>query len=398
MTRSFLIIAGETSGDKHAARLVESLKKREDVRVIGIGGDRMKAAGVELIHHVKEMSVMGFSEVVSKLPFFRRVRRDLLRTIHDEEPSAVILVDYPGFNLRFAESAKKKGLKVIYFISPQVWAWGKTRMKKIRRTVDLMLTIFKFEEEMYKKENVDAHFVGHPLLDEMKTPSEMEIDRFREKFVARSANGKGQSTLDMEALTGKKQNKIIALLPGSRLQEINRILPTMLESVKIVKGELADDGTKLQPIVGCAPGIEERVYHEIVSDIGIEVHLTREVELLMSSANAGMVASGTATLEAALHNLPIVVVYKTSFLTYSIGKLLVNLSSISLVNIVAQRKIVHELVQNDFEPRKAASIVKEILMNSQVSDEIRHQYAELRKSLGGPGASDRAAELILGAV
>ena len=398
MTRSILIIAGETSGDKHAAHLVQSLKKREDMRVIGIGGDNMKAAGAELLHHVKEMSVMGFSEVISKLPFFRRVRRDLLAAIRDEKPSAVILVDYPGFNLRFAKSAKEKGLKVIYFISPQVWAWGKSRMKKIRRSVDLMLTIFKFEEEIYQRENVVAHFVGHPLLDEMKLPSEIEINEFRRQFIVQTAESEGRSVIDMESFPEKKRAKIVALLPGSRLQEINRILPTMLRSAKIVEDELTDDGTELQTIIGCAPGIEERVYREIMSDVGVEVHLTTEVELLMNSADAGIVASGTATLEAALHNLPIIVVYRTSVLTYLIARLLVNLTLISLVNIVAQKKIVDELVQSDFEPQKAASIVKELLMDSQVADQIKRQYVELRKTLGGPGASERAAELILEAI
>ena len=373
---NFLIIAGETSGDKHAAHLVESMRKSRDVRVVGIGGDKMKAAGVELLHHVKEMSVMGFSEIISKLPFFRKVRQDLLQAIRNEKLSAVILVDYPGFNLRFAELAKKKGLKVIYFISPQVWAWGKKRIGKIRTTVDLMLTIFRFEEEMYKRENVNAHFIGHPLLDEMKVPTESEIDKFRRQY------------------SSEKGNRFLALLPGSRLQEINRILPTMLESVKKLKTELSQDDLGLEVVIGCAPGIDERVYYDAMSRIGIKAHLSFEVELLMSSADAGMVTSGTATLESALRNLPILVVYKTSIITYLIGKLLIKLSSISLVNIVAQKKIVEELVQFDFKPNKAAAIVKEILMNNQVADEIKRKYSELRKILGGPGASDRAAELI----
>jgi len=372
-----MIIAGEISGDKHAAHLVESMKKRESIRLIGIGGDKMEAAGVELLHHVKEMSVMGFSEVISKLPFFRKVRRDLVKVIHDEKPSAVILVDYPGFNLQFAEIAKKNGLKVIYFISPQIWAWGKRRIKKIRRTVDLMLTVFKFEEKIYKSEDIEAHFIGHPLLDEMKIPTEEEVVRFRGQY---SPQG---------------QAKFLALLPGSRLQEINRILPAMLETVKILREELLQNNLQLSAIVGCAPGIEEEVYHKIINNAGLEVNLCHDVEVLMSSADAGIVKSGTATLEAALHDLPIVVVYKTSLVTYLLGKLLVKLDSISLVNIVAKRKIVDELVQSDFKPREAASIVKEILVNNQLVGEIKQKYAELRNILGGPGASGRAAEMIL---
>jgi lipid-A-disaccharide synthase len=373
-----MIIAGETSGDKHAAHLVESMKKREDLRVFGIGGDNMKTAGVELFHHVREMAVMGFGEVVSKLPFFRRVRRDLLRAIRTEKPSAVILVDYPGFNLRFAELAKKNGLKVIYFISPQIWAWGKRRLKKIRRTVDLMLTIFKFEEEMYKGENVNAHFVGHPLLDEMDISTDMQTKEFRERY------------------SSEKEARILALLPGSRMQEIRRILPTMLQSVKILEGELARDNIKLETVIGCAPGIDEQVYLDTMNRVGTRSHLSREVELLMNSADAGIITSGTATLEAALHNLPIVVVYKTSLLNYLMGRLLVRIKSISLVNIVAQNRIVDELIQFDFKPQKAAAVAKEILMNDDVAAEIKQNYVNLRKILGGPGASDRAAELILG--
>ncbi len=377
VSKTYMIIAGETSGDRHAAQLVESMKKREDVRVIGIGGDKMKAAGVEVLHHVKEMSVMGFSEIISKLPSFRRVRRDLLNSIRTEKPLAVILVDYPGFNLRFAELAKRNGLKVIYFISPQIWAWGKGRIKKIRRSVDLMLTIFKFEEEMYRDRDVNARFIGHPLLDEMRIPDEMETLAFREKYS-----------------TGKR-NKIVALLPGSRLQEVNRILPAMLDSVKILKEELSRDDLGLDVIVGCAPGIDEEVYDKIVDKAGVTIHLTQEVELLMNSADAGMVKSGTATLEAALHNLPMVVLYKTSLVTYLIGRLLVRLDSIALINIVAREKIVDELIQFDFKPHKAAAIVKEILVKKHLSDEIRQKYVKLKEILGGPGASDRAAELIL---
>lgn len=291
--------------------------------------------------------------------------------------SAVILVDYPGFNLRFAELARKNGVKVAYFISPQIWAWGRRRVKKIRLCVDLMMTIFKFEEEMYRMEGVEAHFVGHPLLDEMATPSETEIRGLRAKY---SANG---------------QSKLLALLPGSRLQEIIRILPTMMKSIAALKEKLKGEQVDLKAVIGCAPGIDDAVYLDIVRESGVPAGLTRNVELLMSSADAGIVTSGTATLEAALHNLPMLVVYKASALTYFLGRLLVRLNSISLVNIVAQKKIVEELVQHDFKPQRAAAIVKNILTESRVTDEIRQRYAELREILGPPGASDRAAELIL---
>ncbi len=372
-----MIIAGEASGDKHAAHLVESLKKKEDVRLIGIGGDKMKDAGVELLHHAGEMSVMGFSDIVSKLPFLRRVRKDLLNSIKTEKPSAVILVDYPGFNLRFASLAKKNGLKVIYFISPQIWAWGKKRIEKIRQTVDLMLTIFKFEEDMYRQDGVDAHFVGHPLMDEMPSHTASEIEDFRRSFSV--AN----------------DEKLLALFPGSRLQEVNRILPVMLESVGMLGKELLSSGTRLKVVIGCAPGIEHDIYEGIVKKSGADVRFSRDPDLLMSAAEAGMVKSGTATLESALHDLPIVVVYKTSWFNYLIGRMLVKLKSISLVNIVARNMIVEELVQSDFTAARAASVAGDLLTRKDIVDDIRRKYSGLRAVIGGKGASDRAAELIL---
>ncbi len=378
--KTVMIVAGEASGDKHAALLVKSLKERSEIRVIGIGGDKMEAAGVELIHHAREMSVMGFTEILSKIPFLRKVRRDLLETIKDEKPTAVILVDYPGFNLRFASLARKSGIKVIYFISPQVWAWGKRRIEKIRRTVDMMLTIFKFEEDMYLIEGVDAHFVGHPLLDEMVEHSEPETDNFRQAHMARP------------------DGKLLALLPGSRLQEVRRILPAMLESVEFLKEELASIGKSLDAVIGRVPGIDRNVYENIVKNSGVNVQLTDESDLLMSSADAGMIKSGTSTLEAALHDLPMIVVYKTSWLNYIIGRMLVRLDSISLVNIVAGKKIVEELIQDDFSALKAARLLKGILTEPQVVADIREKYSELKTILGGKGASDRAAELILGAI
>lgn len=377
MSRSVMIIAGEASGDKHAAYLVESLKKRGDCRVFGIGGDKMKAAGVELLHHIREMSVMGFTGILAKLPFLRKVRRDLVDSIGSHNPSAVILVDYPGFNLRFASLAKKHGIKVIYFISPQVWAWGKRRIGKIRQTVDMMLTIFKFEEEMYGKEGVEAHFVGHPLIDEMVKHSDLEIREFRDTH------------------TAGNENRLLALFPGSRLQEVNRILPTMLESVELLHDELSSAGISLSVSVACFPGINREVYEKIVRNSGVNVSLTEDSGLLMSSADAGLVKSGTSTLEAALHDLPMAVVYKTSWLNYLIGRLLVKLDSISLVNIVAGNKIVEELVQDDFTPLRAARVIRTLLTDQDVAADIRARYRRLREILGGPGASERAAELIL---
>ncbi len=359
------------------------MREFADVRLVGIGGDEMKAAGVEIIHHVKEMSVMGFSEVISKLPFFARVRKDMIRIVRQERPDGVVLVDYPGFNLRFAKIARREGVKVFYYISPQVWAWGKRRIKTIRRTVDLMMTIFKFEEEMYHKAGVNAKFVGHPLLDEIKCSSGAEIQQFRRQFFNSHHPG------------NPEMQRVLALLPGSRHQEIKRILPTMLLAARTVVDELRGAGMRIEPIIGCAPAIDVEEYSSVMHETGVNAQLCHDVGLLMDSADAGMITSGTATLEAALHDLPMLVAYKTSPVTYFLGRSLVRLKSISLVNIVAGERIVEELVQGGFEATRAASIIKSILTNSEVSDRIKQKYAGIRKALGEAGASARAAELIL---
>ncbi len=369
-----MIIAGETSGDRHAAKLVESLKSLDgSLRIIGIGGDEMRNAGVEIIHHIREMSVMGFSDVIARLPFFRKVRRDLVDAIRREKPSAVILVDYPGFNLRFARTARKHGLKVIYYISPQIWAWGMRRIKIVRQNVDLMLTIFKFEEELYKRFSVNAKFVGHPLIDEQLSANEKEFDK--ENFGAGS------------------DSKLIALLPGSRLQEVKRVFPVMLKTASVIRKW--KNGERLKFATGCAPAIPDSVYQDFMRDSDVDVLLTRRVDNLIKSSDAGIVTSGTATLECALAGLPIVVVYKTGLLNYLLGKALVKVKHISLVNIVGNDEIVPELIQNEFLPDTAAKLLNSILWDEGVSDRIRKKYEAIRSKLGEPGGSMRAAKLIM---
>ncbi len=375
-----MIIAGETSGDKHAALLAESLQKAADVRLYGVGGDRMKEAGVALMHHVREMSVMGFSEVLFRIPFLRRVSRELIESIDARKPDGVILVDYPGFNLRFAALARARGLKVIYFISPQVWAWGKGRIEKIRRTVDLMLTVFKFEEEMYKEEGIDAHWVGHPLVDEITHPDSSSFSEFKKKYGI--AEG----------------SKILALLPGSRLQEIRRILPGMLRTAELLAGGLPHETIKIVTVIGCAPGIGSKIYDELTAGSRAYPLLCPDVESLLISSDAGIIASGTATLEAALYGLPIAVVYKTGWLNYLIGRSLVKLKSISLVNIVAGKEIVKEFVQGNFKPGEVAEAVREMLVAGGVAEKMRNEYKEVRRILGEKGATDRAAKLILNSI
>lgn len=378
MNRTLLIIAGETSGDKHAANLVKSLKSLDgNLRIIGIGGDEMNNCGVKLLHHVSEMSVMGFSDVITRFPLFRRVRKDLLNVIREEKPVAVILVDYPGFNLRFARTAKKLGLKVIYYISPQVWAWGMRRIKIIRQNVDLMLTIFKFEEELYKRFSVNASFVGHPLMDTWSLETDPSVDR--KNF----------------GLTGDE--KLIALLPGSRLQEVRRVLPIMLKTALFINNHNKNN-EELRFVVGCAPAIPDSVYRKILLRTGANVVLTRRVDELIKAADAGIVTSGTATLECALAGLPIVVVYKTSLLNYMLGKALVKINYISLVNIVGREEIVPELIQNKFEPATTSRLLNNMLKENGLVEEIRRKYNILRSLLGEPGGSMRAAKLILDAI
>jgi lipid-A-disaccharide synthase len=369
--KEILIIAGETSGDLHGSNLVKSINQFDpSVKFFGIGGDRMKEAGVELIYHINSLAFMGFVEVLKHIPYLKKVKQHLIKIVEERNPSAVILIDYPGFNLSIAKELHKLGKKIFYYISPQIWAWGKNRIDLIRKVVHRMIVVFPFEEKMYRDANVNVTFVGHPLLD--------VIDDYqfepKEKFFE-------ENNLDLT-------KKLLTIFPGSRKQELTKILPVVSEAALKLKKEF-----DLNVAIAGLNSIPQEFYRKYCSD-EFQLILNKNYEL-MKYADTGIIKSGTSTLEAALFELPFVVVYKTSYLSYLIGKNLIQIDRISLANIVAGEKIVTELIQKDCNPQKIYDEVKEILFNETKKAQLKEKLKEIKSMLGEKGASRRAAQVIL---
>lgn len=370
MVKRVMFIAGEASGELHGAGVVRELKRlRPGIKIFGVGGDNMKREGMELVYHVSELSFMGFAEVVRHLPVIRSVERTLEQLLKFRRPDVIILIDYPGFNLRFARTAKRYGIKIVYYISPQVWAWHKSRVRKMRGIVDKMLVIFPFEEELYRKEGIDVEFVGHPLLDVLH--STLDRKNFCKRY----------------ALDAKK--KILALLPGSRRQEIENILPAMLKAARVIAAE-----SDMEIAIGLAPTLDEKYLRAFFNLDG--VHLVRGATYdLMDHAEFALVTSGTATLETACFTTPMVVVYKTSWLTYLIGRLLIRVKNIGLVNIVAGRRIVPELIQHTATAEKLSEQALSLLHDPSRLALAKSELSKVKSMLGEVGASRRVAERIL---
>ncbi|MBN1396419.1 MAG: lipid-A-disaccharide synthase [Bacteroidetes bacterium] len=370
MAKRVMIIAGEASGDLHGSGVVRELKRLSpDIDVYGVGGDKMKREGMENIYHINELGFMGFTEVIKHLPFIKAMEHTLEQIVKFKRPDVLVLIDYPGFNLRFARIAKRYGVKIVYYISPQIWAWHKSRVKKMRPFVDKMLVIFPFEVDYYRAEGIDVEFVGHPLLENLE--STLDRKNFCRRF----------------GLSGEKQ--IIALLPGSRKQEIERIFPAMLGAA----GKIAAQ-KEIEIIIGIAPTIDEKYFRTLYNIKGIHLisNLTYDV---MDNADFAFVTSGTATLETACFGTPMFVVYKTSLLTYLIGRMLVNLKNIGLVNIVAGKTIVPEFIQKKVNAKELAKSALELLNNEKRMNDMKAELAKVKGLLGSSGASSKAAECIL---
>lgn len=370
--KSILIIAGEASGDVHGAGLVRHLKRmRPGLQFFGIGGDRMASEGVDTVFHVREMSFLGFFEVLKHLPFVRRVFRKMKTLLKERSPELVLLIDYPGFNLRFAKEAKKRGIPVLYYISPQVWAWGKKRVKKMAQRVDRMLVIFPFEEDLYRREGIEVLFVGHPLKDVVR------MDRSKNEFF---------SELNLDPNT-----PLVGLLPGSRVQEIRRLLPEMKKAVEILRKEIPS----LQVVLGWAPTLSDQVYTPFLEDAGFFIPLRNRTYEIMAHSDAVLVASGTATLETALLGTPMVILYKMSPISYLIGRALVRVKHFGLVNIVAGRKIVPELLQKEATGERMAKEVLTLLGSDAKRQQVKRDLQEVYRKLGEPGATERAANSVV---
>ncbi len=365
-----MFIAGEASGDLHGAGVVRELKRRDPAcDIFGIGGDKMRTEGMDLVYHVRELSVMGFWEVIQHLPLLKSVEKTLGALLIARRPDVLVLIDYPGFNLRFAETAKRHGIKIVYFISPQVWAWNPGRVRKMKGLIDMMLVVFPFEVEIYRREGIAVQFVGHPLLEAFTEP------QGRREFLKRY---------------GFDANKpLLGLLPGSRKQEIERIFPVMLGAARIVNREIA-----VNVAVGVSSVLDLEFVKSFVRDdfpITFVQHATYD---LMKNADLALVTSGTATLETGFYQTPMIVVYKTSWLTYVIGRIVVRINNIGLVNVVAGEQIVPELIQSKLTPQRLAGDAIAMLKGEPRRREISEKLKIIREKLGTIGASRRVADAI----
>ncbi|MBM4315153.1 MAG: lipid-A-disaccharide synthase [Deltaproteobacteria bacterium] len=370
-TRKIMIVAGEASGDLHGGNLVHAMHRFDPgLSFYGVGGARMKAAGVALIADAADMAVVGVTEVVFKLGLILHTMRRLKTSLAKDPPALVILIDYPDFNLSVARAARRAGVKVLYYISPQVWAWRKGRIATIRKSVDRMAVILPFEEHFYRKAGMDVTFVGHPLLDEVK------------KKYTRSEALKRFGLKD-DAIT-------VGLLPGSRRAEVTRLLPEMLRACRI----LTDKLSPLQFVLPLAGTLDPDLVQDILRQFPIPVTVIRnEIYDAVAISDAAIVASGTATLETALMETPMVVVYKVSAFSYAIGRRFIQVDHISLANIIAGRTIVPELIQEEANPERIAAEVRELLVRRGKAREMKIALAEIREKLGIPGASLRTAEI-----
>jgi len=372
MSNKVMIIAGEASGDLHASGLVAAMLQREPgLEIFGIGGDRMRELGVRLFHHISEMSVLGFVDVLKHIRFFKHVYRELVTAMDAEHPKLLILIDYPGLNLKLAKAARTRGIKVLYYIAPQVWAWGAGRIKQMAQCVDKLAVILPFEEQLYRPAEIDARFVGHPLLEVVR--ANLMKDEFLKK----------------QGLNAEE--KTIGLLPGSRYLEVKRLLPEMLRVVELLRLKFPG----IQAVIGVADTVEETVYQHICSEFPRTKLVTKNTYNIMKFSDALIVASGTATLESALFATPMIIVYKVDPISYAIGKQLVKIDSIGLVNVIAGKKIVPEFIQGKFRAPEMAPVLEALLSNSdariRMMDDLRH----IRGKLGEPGASSRTADMAM---
>lgn len=363
--KELLVVAGEASGDLHGARLVSELRKLvPGLTTFGLGGDELRAAGLESVAHSSEVAVVGITEVLRVLPRIKQVFASLLSEVDRRRPDAAVLIDFPDFNLRLAKELERRGLRVVYYISPQVWAWRKGRVRTIAKLVDRMLVLFPFEVDFYKRHQVDVVHVGHPLVD--------EVPQLPQAWDRGEPEGPFR----------------VALLPGSRLSEVEALLPTMLQAVRRLAADLPIAVSLIK-----APTVPRELLEEQIELSGLPVRIVSDDRFAaVADSHLALCASGTATLEVGLLGTPMIVVYKLGFWTWSLAKALVRLPSISLVNLVLGRPVVPELIQGEANPERIAAEAERVLLEDDERVEMRKGLAELRGRLGEGGASGRAAK------
>ncbi len=366
-----MIIAGEASGDLHGAGLIRELKKLDSaIEIFGIGGDKMIAAGMNAQFHIKQMAFLGFIEVIRHLPFIQKVKSVLLNTVNEKSIDTIVLIDYPGFNLNIAKKFRRLDKKVIYFISPQVWAWGKGRIKKIKTLVDKMIVVFPFEKKMYSDNGVPVEYVGHPLIEHVQNYNFISKEKLFEKF------------------SFDKSKEILLVMPGSRKHEIKKIFPECIKAAN----RLAND-FNLQVVVACAENIDEKIFTNIIGGNQYKIVKGNTYDLLKNS-RVGIIKSGTSTLEAGLFQLPFVVVYSTSFLTYQLGKLVVKINNIAMANIILGETVVDELIQSDVNEQTIYNRCASLLVDKNKYESTKQKLGLIKQKLGTSGASVKAAAVV----
>jgi lipid-A-disaccharide synthase len=365
-----LLSCGEPSGDLYAGELVRELRLRQpDLEVFGLGGDRMASQGAELLAHVEDLAVVGLLEVVAHLRSLRRVFDRVLSEVERRRPDVAVLVDYPDFNLRLARQLRQRGVRVVYYVSPQVWAWRRGRLDSIRKTVDHMLVIFPFEEALYRDADVPVTFVGHPLVDLVRAPASPGVF--------------------LESVGLDPKRPVVALLPGSRPKEIGHNLPPVLGAVERLAAQRPD----LQFALALAPGLDPATVANAVGSLPVRV-IANQTQGVLGSCTVAVVASGTATVEAALLGAPMVVVYRLAPLTYLLGRRLVKVPHFAMANLIAGERVVPEVIQRELTPERVATEVRALLDDPGRRQRMREGLAEVRRRLGKPGASARAAEAV----
>jgi lipid-A-disaccharide synthase len=372
-SKKILMVAGEVSGDLHGAHLMEAILRIDPkIQFFGIGGERLERMGMKLLYPSQSLSVVGITEVLFKIRSILKALRGLKQSLDQERPDLIILIDFPDFNLRLAKIAHRKAIPILYYIGPQVWAWRPKRVKLIAQWVRKMVVLFPFEVPFYEAAGVDVEWVGHPLLDIVKPTlsKEAAFQRFG---------------LD-------PNRKTIALLPGSRMHEVKRLLPPLLASAQLLGKEIPD----LQFVIPLASGIYQKLLSPWMRDIFVPVKVVEGWAYeVMNLAELLIAASGTATLEAAILGKPMVIVYKVSFFSYWIGRALIQVDHIGLVNLVAGKEIVPELIQKDVNPQRIAEEALRILRDPILRRRMNESMAGVRQSLGEPGAAQRAAGIVM---
>jgi lipid-A-disaccharide synthase len=376
VTRRILLSCGEASGDLYASELLRELRKRDEtIECFGLGGDRMARAGAEVLVTLDEVSVIGLVEVLGKLPALRRARDRLLEEATARRPDVAVLIDFSGFNLRFAKKLEARDVPIVYYVSPQVWAWRRGRLRTIRRTAEKMLVIYPFEEAFYRDEGVPVRFVGHPIVDLVRPRED------RSSFC--------------ERVGLEPDRPLVAIMPGSRRREIELHLPVLADALRL----MAEKRPELEFVVLKAPTINEEAILSRMAEAGPRVHVVEDSTYEgLAYASCAVVASGTATVEAALSGTPMVVVYRVSWLSYRLGRPFVRVPHFSMVNLIANKAVVPELIQDDMTPDGVARRALELIEDPTAAKTMRGELAEVKARLGGGGASGRAAEEVMNVI